>query len=88
VAPRKARKAKNSAADATPLSDQRLIANLLALHLVKDQPTAQQPAILAGAGFSIQEIARLLRMLPNTVSVALLRGARKTVRKKAVRGDR
>jgi len=49
---------------------ERLI-NLLALLVIKGEPQAEKIGILARAGFSNTEIARLLGLTQNAVNVAL-----------------
>ena len=62
------------------------VANLLALLAVKAEPQTEKMKVLAGAGFSVQEIAALLHTSPNNVSVQLHRTRKQTARKKARRG--
>lgn len=49
------------------------LTNLMALLLIKGEQQTDQLRILACAGFSNTEIARLLGLTPNAVSVALHR---------------
>jgi DNA-binding NarL/FixJ family response regulator len=49
------------------------LTNVVALLLVKGEPQADQIRILASAGFSNTEIAKLLGLTANAVNVALHR---------------
>ena len=55
----------------------RRIANLLALLATKGEAQAEKILTLTAAGFSIAEVAVLLRATPNTVSVAIYRSKSK-----------
>ena len=48
-------------------SDTRLIANLLALMLIRDRPLIEQAGVLAAAGFAPMDIAPLLGTTPASV---------------------
>lgn len=49
------------------------VINLMALLLIKGEPQPDQLRTLVSAGFSNTEIARLLRLTPNAINVALYR---------------
>ena len=62
------------------------VANLLALIAIKGEAQTEKMRILAGAGFSIQEISQLLHTSRNNVSVQLHRTRRRSSRKRSRRG--
>ena len=69
-------------------SDLRLVANLLALHLVKGETLRTQAVTLTSAGFSIREAAALLNTEPNNISVALYQAGREGTSRRVVRRER
>jgi hypothetical protein len=54
-----------------PGNDLTKIANLLALHLVRDKNKTESASALSSAGFAVHEIARLLGTTPKSVSQAI-----------------
>jgi len=65
------------------LSDIRLVANLLGLHLVRGETFANQASLLTAAGYSVADVAALLRVPSNNVSVALYKSTRRKSRRGA-----
>lgn len=80
--------AKQSASESSlGLSPENRIARLLGLLVIKDiEQQSDQVAMLRAAGFDIAEIADMLGVTSNYVSVAIYQSRAKKKRRKTVRG--